>query len=256
VSKIQITYRWLMLLAYVDESSTKDWYFMAALLCDGPGIQGITAGLDLTVERATRDYGVAEDAELHGYELFQGEGWWRGVPPRARIGVYNDAFETISEHCDAIILRGIHTEGQRRRYAKIEPAHSWVLSNLLEQIHDHVTTCALVIADEVGDQAIHRADLAFYQNSGTLGYRARKLTRIIDTLHFAPSHASRLLQAVDLVVYLHRRIETHIEPTERGRRANERLWKRIGSKVVHQRCWYPLPRLQQDARRPHHAGEA
>jgi len=46
---------------------------------------------------------------------------------------------------------------------------------------------ALVIADEVDGQAKHRADLSSYREVCTTGYRHRKLTRIVDTLHFAPS---------------------------------------------------------------------
>jgi hypothetical protein len=125
-----------VLLAYVDESFSRDWYYMAALLCDGAGAQAITAALDRAVEKAVRDHGVAEDAELHGYELFQGEGWWKGVPPRVRIGVYNDAFRAIGEHSRAIILRGLHSAGLRQRYATPEPPHSVVLLHLLERIND------------------------------------------------------------------------------------------------------------------------
>ena len=63
---------------------------------------------------------------------------------------------------------------------------------------------ALVIADEVDSQARHRADLSSYREVGTTGYRHRKLTRIVDTLHFAPSHASRLVQAADVITFLYR----------------------------------------------------
>jgi hypothetical protein len=218
---------------------------MAALLCDGAGAQAITAALDRVVEKAVRDHGVAEDAEMHGYELFQGEGWWKGVPPRVRIGVYNDAFRAIGEHSRAIILRGIHSAGLRQRYATPEPPHSVVLLHLLERIDDCAEghgEYALVIADEVGEQAKHRSDLAMYRRSGTWGYRARKLTQIVDTLHFAPSSASRLVQAIDLVVFLYRRMETHVEPVEKAKRANEMLWARIEPKIHHRLCWRPLGR--------------
>ena len=60
----------------------------------------------------------------------------------------------------------------------------------------------LVIADEVDGQARHHADLSSYREVGTTGYRHRKLTRIVDTLHFAPSHASRLVQAADVITFL------------------------------------------------------
>ncbi|BAL85333.1 hypothetical protein AMIS_1130 [Actinoplanes missouriensis 431] len=158
-----------MLLAYVDESYSADWYYMAAMLCDGPGAQALTAALDAAVIKAVKSFGVPEEAELHGYELFNGSGWWTGVPVRAR------------------------------------------------------------------------ADLHGYLRYGTHGYRGRRLTRIVDTMHFAPSSASRLVQAIDLVVFLYRRIQTHTESDSRATRANAALWDRIAPKISHQHCWYPQP---------------
>lgn len=236
-----------MLLTYVDESYTDDWYYMAALLCDGPGAQKLTVALDRVMERAVREYGVPEDAELHGHELFGGKERWKDIPPRVRIWVYNQAFDAIATHCEAIIIRGMHVAGLRKRYIRPEPPHSVVLQHLLERVDDYMReearTWTLVIADEVSDQARHRSDLLVYRTYGTTGYRSTKLTRVIDTLHFAPSRASRLLQAVDMVAFLRRRMRTHKESHERVARENERLWQRIQPKVWHDQCWLPIPWL-------------
>ncbi|AGL15780.1 DUF3800 domain-containing protein [Actinoplanes sp. N902-109] len=231
-----------MLLAYLDESFSKDWYFMAALLCDDAGARRIGSGLDSVVAKAVRNHGVPPDAELHGYELFQGYGWWRGVPPRVRISVYDQAFQVIADHATAVLLRGMDCAGQRRRYAQPVPPHSLVLGHLLERVDDFCRATdehVLTIADEVGEQAKHREDLVRYRQHGTSGYRARKLTRIIDTLYFAPSNASRLIQAIDMVVFLYRRIECHTENDPRAKRANDVLWQRIEPLVQHRQCWYP-----------------
>jgi hypothetical protein len=157
--------------------------------------------------------------------------------------VYNGAFEAIGEHCRSIILRGVDSAGLRKRYATPEPPHSVVLLHLLERVDECAKQHgeqALVIADEVGEQAKHRSELAMYRRSGTWGYRARKLTQIVDTLHFAPSSASRLVQAIDLVTFLYRRMETHTEPNDKAKRANEQLWARVEPKVHHRLCWYPM----------------
>jgi hypothetical protein len=134
------------------------------------------------------------------------KGGGKGIPPRTRIGVYNGAFDAIGKHCRAIILRGVDSAGLRMRYATPEPPHSVVLLHLLERVDEYAKQYGeqvLVIADEVGEQAKHRSELAMYRRSGTWGYRARKLTQIVDTLHFAPSSASRLVQAIDLVTFLY-----------------------------------------------------
>ncbi|WP_045745945.1 hypothetical protein [Actinoplanes rectilineatus] len=113
-----------MLLAYLDESYSTDWYYMAALLCDGPGAQAIPSALDAAVDKAVKTFGVPENAELHGYELFNGTGWWRGVPVRARIGVYNEAFAAIGSHGAALVLRGMNVAHHRTApYSRVLPTN-------------------------------------------------------------------------------------------------------------------------------------
>lgn len=226
-----------MLLAYVDESYSKTWYYMAAMLCNGPGAQAITAALDATVTKAAERFAVPKDAELHGYELFNGEGCWEDVPVRARIGIYNEAFAAIGAHCTALVLRGMNATGPQHRFTAPIARHRLVLQHLVERIDecaDQHDAHVLVIADEVGEQSKHRADLHDYLRNGT---GDRELTRIVDTMHFAPSSASRLVQAIDLVVFLYRRLQTHTETNERATRANAALWARIEPKIRHQDCW-------------------
>lgn len=74
---------------------------------------------------------------------------------------------------------------------------------------------------------------------GTIGYRQRKLTRIVDTLHFAPSHASRLVQAADMITFLYRRVFTHRDSDTRSRKAKIAMWNRLRPRVYHNHCWCP-----------------
>lgn len=99
------------------------------------------------------------------------------------------------------------------------------------------------IADEPGQadqQPEYRADLRRYQDNDNLGHRRRRITRIVDTLHFATSSASRLVQAVDLIAFLYHRIKTTPETADaRAVRANAALWQRIQPRVAHCYCWRP-----------------
>src|SRR5579875_3888843 len=118
----------------------------------------------------------------------------------------------------------------------------WCCSTCWRRVDEYVTDVgeyALVIADEVDAQAKHRADLSTYREVGTLGYRHRKLTRIMDTLHFAPSNASRLVQAADVIAFLYRRVFACQESDERSRKAKLAMWNRLLPRVQHQRCWFP-----------------
>jgi hypothetical protein len=239
-----------VLLAYVDESSTKTWYTMAALLVDGPAAVALTEALDRVATAAATAYGLSRGVELHGHEIFHGKGEWSGVPVRARVGVFDDVIEAVAGQDVHVIARAMDILGQRARYNRPERPHTVVLQHLLERVDECVTNLgeyALVIADEVEGQARHRTDLSVYKEVGTVGYRSRKLTRIVDTLHFAPSNASRLVQAVDVIVFLYRRVFTEQETDERSRKAKIAMWQRLQPRVHHQLCWFPSSSGGQEA---------
>lgn len=232
-----------MLLTYVDESYTDNWFTMAALLVDGPAAAALTEALDQVATAASTAYGLRAGVELHGHEIFHAKGEWKNVPPRARIGVFDDVIEAVAGQDVRVIARAMDVVGQRARYNRPDPAHKVVLQHLLERVDEYVTSIgeyALVIADEVEGEAKHRADLSSYREVGTVGYRQRKLTRIVDTLHFAPSHASRLVQAADVIAFLYRRVFTCQETDDRSRKTKIAMWNRLQPRVYHQLCWFPV----------------
>lgn len=237
-----------MLLAYVDESYSKTEYWIAALLCPESVIRPLTEALDAVVEKAAAAFGIDPRAELHGHDLFQAKGDWQLLEhmPRARIGVYADAFEAVASFDIGIILRGVYVLGLKHRPAHPGDLHAVVLPHLLERIDERAEKyyggqSVLVIADQVDQADEYRQSLWYFQRFATSGYRARQLSHIVDTMHFAPSKASRLVQAADLVAFLYRRIRCHPARDERAGRANNALWQRIALKVVHSHCWL-LPR--------------
>jgi len=216
---------------------------------EGPAAVALSEELDRVAAKAASAYGLSGDVELHGHEIFHAKGAWSAVPVRARIGVFDDVVEAIAAQDVRVIARAMDVVGQRIRYSYCEPPHTVVLQHLLERIDEYAENLgeyALVIADEVDGQAQHRADLSSYREAGTRGYRRRKLTRIVDTLHFAPSHASRLVQAADVIVFLYRRTFTHQETDPRSRKTKIAMWNRLDPKVHHHLCWFPHGQGQQD----------
>lgn len=234
-----------MLLAYLDESYTRDRYWIAALVCQEGDIQPISSGLDAVVAKAAATYpGIDPRAELHGHRLFHGTDDWAPLLTmvRARIGIYGAAFDTVAASNARIIIRGVDSRRLEQRYIFPRPPHHVVLEHILERLNELAKAqdqLCLVIADEIDQQDQYRRSLWEWQNSATSGYLSQQLTRIVDTMHFAPSKTSRLLQATDLVAYLHCRIDGRRDKDERARRANEQLWGRINSNVSQCWCWHP-----------------
>ncbi|MEX2254595.1 MAG: DUF3800 domain-containing protein [Acidimicrobiia bacterium] len=234
-----------MLLAYADESYDADRYWIAALVCPDDQAIPLTDALDAVVEKAEDSYkGIGSTAELHGHSLFHGQDDW--VPlaamPRARIGIYGGALTAIADHEVSIIIRGVNVRRLNERYVYPAHPHAVVLQHLLERIDmyaENRDTLALVIADEVGEAENYRQQLWRFQRAPTGGYRPRQLLRIIDTIHFAPSRASRLVQAADLIAFLYHRIKSGVETDERAVRANKALWDKVSGRVAHTHIWTP-----------------
>lgn len=203
----------------------------------------LSGELDRVAAAAAKAYGLDPDVELHGHEIFHAKRAWAAVPVRARIGVFDDVVEAVAGQDVRVIARAMDVAGQRARYHRPDPPHTVVLAHLLERVDECVTGLgeyALVIADEVDAQAGHRADLTRYREVGMAGYRSRKLTRIVDTLHFAPSSASRLVQAADVVAFLYWRVFTTQEADERSRKAKVAMWSRLAPRIHHELCWFPV----------------
>lgn len=231
-----------LVLAYVDESYTTDHFFLGAVVVDSLAARRIESGLDAILLDYAGRFGVTASTELHGHPLFQGRDGWADVPTRARINVYERAMAVIGTSGARLLLRGMDCRRQRERYTRPFPPHEVVLTHLLERVDADACAAsvhALVLADEVHTQERHRTNFRTFRAEGTPGYRSSRLDQILDTIHFAPSQHSRLLQAADLVTFLHRRRRTHREPDARAQAANERIWSHVAGAVVHDLCWEP-----------------
>ncbi|MFF8915623.1 DUF3800 domain-containing protein [Streptomyces sp. NPDC015032] len=238
-----------MLLTYVDESYDRDHYWMVALVVAEKHLRPLHKALDSVVAKAADHYPVDRHAELHGHALVQARDDWTRMGNkghnmvRARIGVYADAMKAIGAHDVQVIIRGLDLKAAgARRTDDCPPPHETVLRHLLEQICAHVQVrdeLALVIADEIDGANDHRRHFRDYQQAGTGESVSNTLPCLVDTIHFAPSEASRLLQAADLIAYLHRRLASGQDRDPRARRTNEKLWSYVAPRVAHQHCWIP-----------------
>lgn len=220
-----------MLLAYLDESYDKAEYWLAALVVPAAAALQLQNDLDAVVNRAmTSGYGVPSDAELHGHALVQGKDDWAPMAPmiRARIKVYSEALEAIAA-CEGVELafRGINIPALKERYPNPWHPHRVAIDFMAQTLNGVArgrNTHFLAIADEIDQADTLRASYWEFQRFGTLSLYAGKIDRAVDALHFAPSKHSRLLQAADLVSYLHFRRRRSGVADPRAVKANEDLW--------------------------------
>lgn len=194
-----------MFVAYFDETYARDTqHAVVALVIPADRLSELERKLDSVARKAHRQHGCDEDIELHGYELSGGEGKWAGLPPRARIRIYQDAINAIASIQGAAICHGAVDLASKTP----GDAHLWALTFALEQVDRFVLAenqNVLGICDDVGNKLTYQRMFAISRKHGTVGRNGSRLGTFTDGLHFTPSCYSRQVQAVDLVAYVFRR---------------------------------------------------
>ncbi|WP_394252312.1 DUF3800 domain-containing protein [Arthrobacter pityocampae] len=217
----------LAYLAYVDESFKSRRFYLGAIMLDTAEAANLTAALDRLSEKWSATYGLPYGVELHGYEIFHGEKSWEPMKlmVRARVGIYKQLIDTVLDHdvlfyfqcIDEVALLERQTrQGYPQKFATSQVAWNFILQKLSAKA-SYDKTEVLIIADEEADYENRRRALAEYRVSGTPGtYLKSRLPGILDTIHFAPSHHSRLLQAIDCTLFIHQRLSMKTDTDARA----------------------------------------
>lgn len=219
-----------MQFAYVDESNHGNWVSFGAVVAEPEVVLSLTQSLNGVVDDAFWRYGVPDDTELHGYEIFHGTDGWKKVSARGRVRVYRAALEAIFDHDITFIVRWCRRDRlsayqSGNTYREVWTPEETAFRFLLQRVNMLARSrrdLAMVIADMRDDREAERERFAHYQRIGTPGtYMSTKLPAILDTVHFVPSHRSRMIQAADMATFIHRRYNTIKETDPRGEKVME-----------------------------------
>jgi hypothetical protein len=145
---------------------------------------------------------LMKETEFHGIEICRGKGTLKGFPEAERLEYLRRLL--------AIIAR----EDVYRVYVEIRPANITHSSRppdeiafmyLTEQVNSLMgdfDTVGMMFGDydepAIGSSV---ASLSGFRRGGTDWSRGRGIDRIIDTVHFAKSHHSRMIQLADIYMY-------------------------------------------------------
>jgi Protein of unknown function (DUF3800) len=188
--------------------------------------------------------------EFHGQDLFAGRGPFEGREPAERVEVFEEVLAGIGLAGGEAIIRGVEKAGLKRRYHQPYHPHDIALMFTIESIERMARQydCrVLLVADEakeVEDTAVR--DLANYQEVGTAwGWKTEQIDRIIDTIHFVPSHSNWAIQVADCAAFIAgrlRRIRAGLVGKGQSAEAVEAIWHRQIEPYVHtNQIWFPTP---------------
>ncbi|MFT4188880.1 MAG: DUF3800 domain-containing protein [Aeromicrobium sp.] len=232
-----------MLLTYADESFSPRLFLIAAVVATPEQVKSLSEALDDHVASLSASHTALHyREELHGYEVFHGKKNWSTLAPRQRVRVFIDVFDLIAASGVRIVIRGLDVTAHRSRHASPRPPYSVGLTRIFEEIQliaENENDLALLICDEYHKDDRHRKLLTDYRRWTTPSEKPVEIDRIIDTIHFTPSHESRLIQAADMVAFIRLRKVDIDSPDPRETRAIRQLWNTIDRCLVTDRVEIP-----------------
>lgn len=209
-----------MWFAYVDESFNRGQHWVVAVLVEHSAVNDAQRAIREVVADAANAYGVSPEAELHGHPLFHGDGDFEPMKQlvRARIGIYAKVFRCLVAADCRIILRGVSKPHLVRRYAQPEHPHRITMTHLIERVDEFVRDHALLVADEHHEtQSTLLRDLVTYQDHGSWGYRGRRITQVVDTIHFAGLPRTGSFKVLTWWPFSHSAAQLTLSPTSAPR---------------------------------------
>jgi Protein of unknown function (DUF3800) len=195
-------------LVYIDETGSvgkgaknQPLLTLAAALVHEDKVQPLTEAFR---EVAWKHLGrLPADFELHGNEIWGGNGPWRSLGPAELIAVYEDAIAVLNDLDIGVSYASIHKERLHARYAGDADGNAYLLALqfLLEKI-DKIRGNKILIADEQKEHQLRAVKMvADLQDWGGGEVPGAKLRTVIDSMHFVSSHTSPGVQLADLVAY-------------------------------------------------------
>lgn len=151
-----------MLIAYVDESYTRDRYYMGAAIAEQEIWDLVDERLD-DIRRVNHQlHQTPVNIEFHGHPLMGGKGDWSPMRGRHREAatIYRRALGAAASLGVEFLFRGVDVARLNARYRYPYPPHEIVLQDLLERIDDHCRKIrsaeeCIVVADQVPGQENH-----------------------------------------------------------------------------------------------------
>ena len=193
-------------ITYFDEvkanpQNGQEWYFVGGLSVPADEIPTLEEKANLIAEEVFETRDLTQQTEFHAAHIYFGKGAFKRVEPKVRIDTLVRLARAISE-----------SEGTKRVYAAINTAKLYSATKAPEFAFAHFCervqmslggSKTLLIGDQDDEHAKSMiAAFAQYRNRGTPWDYGIKIEGIIDAVHFARSHHSRMIQLADVYLFL------------------------------------------------------
>lgn len=214
---------------YIDETGSsgrtakrQPYLTVAAAIVDETMVQQLRAGLQSVASDHLQ--WVLAEFELHGHEIWGGNGYWTSKAYDELIAAYEAAMSI-----DKAALHTWYNGGAD------DNAFRLALQLLLEKVDAYGSSLKILVADEAREQEVRAVKMVQGMQNWSWGGEVpgRQLKTIIDSLHFVSSHDSAGVQTADLVAFVLQR-----RPRKEAHPNTQAAMNRLSSLVdAHTRTW-------------------
>ncbi len=208
-----------MLISYFDEVKPnpqgQPYYWLGGLMLRDDVIQDIESELNQLAHRCFGSYELTQSTEFHATDICSGNrNFRRWRDPAKRLDVLKELARIIDKP------DGVFRIAVRLDVARIDESvdyEAMAFMYLVERVNQFARgrrTTSILIGDLEHGGVVERSvrNLSEYRQNGTLYAFGQNIGNIVDTVHFAQSHHSRLLQLADTYMWFKQMLNRTDEP--------------------------------------------
>jgi len=151
---------------------------------------------------------LTRNTEFHGHDIFQGTGIFKGKPLKARLKLFEDIANAVSDNkvCNRIVcIDTVEKTSNKEKYKICLTFALEQFSKFLEEKDDIGMLFGDYEKEGIANAILDFSTFKLVGKTNTSS--ARSVERIKDTIYYTHSHHSRFIQVADMVLYMANRYE-------------------------------------------------
>jgi hypothetical protein len=212
-----------MLLAYFDEvkpGQGQPYYWLGGLMVTPEIVSALEDEMSTLAEACFgANAGLTKETEFHATDIWSGSKNFRRLRNPGKRSEILKALLTVAKRRDGVFHVAVRLDIPKLTAmadGDIEPTALMFLIERINRFARKHATQALLIGDMENERVVNRsvASLAEYRAGGTRFTYGTAIKNVIDTIHFAQSHHSRMLQLADACMWYRQLGERTDAPTQ------------------------------------------
>lgn len=196
-----------MSVTYFDEvkanpANGQSYYIIGGLIVPIEKISALEARLVALADQLFGSTELTPNTEFHASFIYSGKGPFKGLKPEKRIEILAEIASNFSGECG---IGRVFSCIDVTKLKLPKNAAKFAFAHFCERVQLYLgKTGTTILLGDLDDETFREqiSDFNRFRISGTPWEYGREITSIVDSVHFARSHHSRLIQLADTYVFL------------------------------------------------------